>query len=89
MSIRPIINVIDSSIISCQPLLGEARLYLGNDTGAMHLAAALGVPVTAVFGGGTWPRFVPAAVCGEAVVHPLPCFGCGWDCAGPAFVRAN
>jgi GT2 family glycosyltransferase len=24
---------------------------------------------------------VPAAGRGEAVVHPLPCFGCGWDCA--------
>src|SRR5690606_27319149 len=28
-----------------------------------------------------WPRFVPAARRGFAVVHPLPCFGCGWDCA--------
>ena len=47
----------------------------------MHLAAALDVPVVAVFGGGTWPRFVPAARRGVALVQPLPCFGCGWDCA--------
>ncbi len=67
------------------PLLAEliagSALFLGNDTGAMHLAAALDVPVVAIFGGGTWPRFVPAARRGVAVVHPLPCFGCGWDCA--------
>ncbi len=67
------------------PLLAEliagSALFLGNDTGAMHLAAALDVPVVAVFGGGTWPRFVPAARRGVALVQPLPCFGCGWDCA--------
>jgi GT2 family glycosyltransferase len=38
------------------------------------------VPVVAVFGGGTWPRFTPAARRGVALVQPLPCFGCGWDC---------
>ncbi len=62
-------------------LIAHSALYLGNDTGAMHLAAALDVPVVAIFGGGTWPRFVPAARRGVALVHPLPCFGCGWDCA--------
>jgi ADP-heptose:LPS heptosyltransferase/GT2 family glycosyltransferase len=62
-------------------LLAGAALYFGNDTGALHLAAALGIPVAGLFGGGTWPRFVPAARHGAAVVHPLPCFGCGWDCA--------
>jgi ADP-heptose:LPS heptosyltransferase/GT2 family glycosyltransferase len=62
-------------------LLSHAAVYVGNDTGAMHLAAATGVPVVGVFGGGTWPRFTPAARHGAAVVHPLPCFGCGWDCA--------
>jgi ADP-heptose:LPS heptosyltransferase/GT2 family glycosyltransferase len=62
-------------------LLSRSAVYFGNDTGAMHLAAATGVPVVGVFGGGTWPRFLPAARGGSAVVHPLPCFGCGWDCA--------
>lgn len=71
----------DGSLPTLAALLAAAALYLGNDTGAMHLAAALGVPVAAVFGGGTWPRFVPAAGRGAAVVQPLPCFGCGWDCA--------
>ena len=62
-------------------LIAESALYFGNDTGAMHLAAALDVPVVAVFGGGTWPRFTPAARRGVALVQPLPCFGCDWDCA--------
>ncbi|MES2693165.1 MAG: glycosyltransferase family 9 protein [Verrucomicrobiota bacterium] len=62
-------------------LIAESALFLGNDTGALHLAAAVDVPVVAIFGGGTWPRFAPAARRAISVVHPLPCFGCGWDCA--------
>ncbi len=61
-------------------LLASARFYFGNDTGALHLAVALGRPVVAVFGGGTWPRFRPVTAHGVAVVQPLPCFGCGWEC---------
>ncbi|MDP3071586.1 MAG: glycosyltransferase family 9 protein [Opitutaceae bacterium] len=71
----------DGDLPRLAELIAGAALFLGNDTGAMHLAAALDVPVVAVFGGGTWPRFVPAARRGVALVHPLPCFGCGWDCA--------
>jgi ADP-heptose:LPS heptosyltransferase/GT2 family glycosyltransferase len=71
----------EGSLPTLAALVASAALYVGNDTGAMHLAAALDVPVVAIFGGGTWPRFVPAARRGAAVVQPLPCFGCGWDCA--------
>jgi ADP-heptose:LPS heptosyltransferase len=61
-------------------LLSAARFYFGNDTGALHLAAALGRPVVSIFGGGHWPRFRPMARHSVTVVQPLPCFGCGWDC---------
>ncbi len=71
----------DGELPQLAALLAEAALYFGNDTGAMHLAAALDVPLVALFGGGTWPRFTPAARRGVALVQPLPCFGCDWDCA--------
>lgn len=61
-------------------LLSRSSLYLGNDTGPMHAAAALGRPVVGVFGGGTWPRFTPCAEAGAAVVRVMPCFGCDWQC---------
>lgn len=61
-------------------LIAHAGVCVGNDTGLLHLSAAVGTPVVGIYGGGTWPRFVPAGP-GVALVNPLPCFGCGWDCA--------
>ena len=46
----------------------------------MHLAAALGKPAMAVFGGGTWPRFVPAVEPSCSMMVGVPCTGCGWVC---------
>jgi ADP-heptose:LPS heptosyltransferase/GT2 family glycosyltransferase len=76
----------DGEIELLAALLGKAAFYVGHDTGAMHLAAAVDTPVVGIFGGGHWPRFKPSARRSVAVVQPLPCFGCSWDCtfgAGP------
>ena len=61
-------------------LIRLSRGYVGNDSGPLHLACALEKPVVGIYGGGTWPRFMP---CGErscAIAQPLSCFGCGWSC---------
>jgi hypothetical protein len=55
--------------------------YVGHDTGPMHVAAAMGKPVAAVFGGGTWPRFRPAVEPSVALLVGVPCLGCGWACS--------
>jgi ADP-heptose:LPS heptosyltransferase/SAM-dependent methyltransferase len=55
--------------------------YVGHDTGPMHVAAAMGKPTLAVFGGGTWPRFRPAVTPSAALLVGVPCVGCGWVCA--------
>jgi len=60
-------------------LTRRARLYLGNDSAPMHLAAALDVPAVAIFGGGHWPRFVPRTNT-VALVRELLCFNCHWQC---------
>ncbi len=70
----------DGEIDLLAALLRTARLYFGHDTGAMHIAAALGRPIAAIFGGGHWPRFQPVARQAVSVIQPLPCFGCNWDC---------
>jgi ADP-heptose:LPS heptosyltransferase/GT2 family glycosyltransferase len=70
----------DGEVPVLAALLRAAQIYVGHDTGALHLAAAVGRPVVGIFGGGHWPRFRPAARQGISVVQPLPCFGCNWDC---------
>jgi hypothetical protein len=64
-------------------VLAAGEAYIGKDCGVMHLAAALGKPVLAVFGGGHWPRFLPAG--SEAVILTalVPCRGCDWRCHLP------
>lgn len=61
-------------------LVDRSRLYVGVDTGTMHFAAALDKPVVALFGGGTWPRFLPLAGRSFVATQKLPCFGCNWAC---------
>jgi glycosyltransferase involved in cell wall biosynthesis/SAM-dependent methyltransferase/ADP-heptose:LPS heptosyltransferase len=61
-------------------VIAQSRCYFGIDTGSMHLAGALGKPVLAVFGGGTYPRFMPMAATAYVVTQRLPCFGCNWQC---------
>jgi ADP-heptose:LPS heptosyltransferase/GT2 family glycosyltransferase len=61
-------------------LIAASRLYLGSDSGPMHFAAALGVPVVVRFGGGHWRRFLPSAARGLVATQQLPCFGCNWEC---------
>lgn len=53
--------------------------YIGRDSGVMHMAAAAGRPVLAIFGGGHWGRFLPSA--GVVVAQDWPCRGSNFACA--------
>jgi len=48
---RPPINLTGKTSIAELPgLLSQCHLFLGNDSGAMHVAAAVGLPIVAIFG---------------------------------------
>jgi heptosyltransferase-2 len=48
---RPPIDLTGKTAIADLPaLLSQCHLFIGNDSGAMHVAAAVGLPVVAVFG---------------------------------------
>lgn len=55
--------------------------YVGHDTGPMHVAAALGKPVLAVFGGGHKLRFQPAVEPSVTLTVGVSCRGCEWVCS--------
>jgi len=61
-------------------LLNGAKAYVGKDSGAMHLAAALQKPVVAAFGGGHGRRFYPTGTRGVVLTVDVPCRGCDWRC---------
>lgn len=56
-------------------LLEEADLFIGHDTGAMHLAVAVGTPVVAIFGPSD-PRMYGPYEKGVALWHDVGCNPC-------------
>jgi heptosyltransferase-1 len=61
---------------SLAALIRRARLMLGGDTGPVHLAHALGVPVLALYGPTDPARNGPYGAPDRALSHPLPCSFC-------------
>lgn len=57
-------------------LVRRARLFIGGDTGPMHLAAASGTPVVAIFGPTDPARNGPWHPDDLVVYHDLPCGPC-------------
>jgi lipopolysaccharide heptosyltransferase II len=67
----------DRNPVELAALLSQARVVVANDSGPMHLAAAVGTPVVAFFGptdpGRTGPTGAPAKVL-DRYVFCSPCF---------------
>ena len=57
-------------------VLKRARLLLSNDTGAMHVAAAVGTPVLAVFGPTDADATGPLGPDSRVIREPVPCSPC-------------
>lgn len=75
---RPPIDLTGKTAIAELPaLLSQCHLFLGNDSGAMHVAAAVGLPVVAVFGPtdplGTAP-VTPRCTIVQEKPYCSPCF---------------
>ncbi len=62
-------------------LIRGARIYVGNDSGPMHLAAAVGTPTVAVWGSSDSRRWRPWSVEHRVVQNPFECNPCpGYRC---------
>ena len=62
-------------------VLDQASLFLGNDSGPTHLAAALGIPVLVLFGSSDSSLWRPWQTTYEIVQNPFDCNPCpGYRC---------
>jgi len=73
-----IVNLVGSLPLETLPaLFKQARLFLGNDSGPMHMAAAVGTPVVGLFGLQSPVRWGPVGAPSISVSPAMPC-----DCVG-------
>ena len=57
-------------------MAAACRVFLSNDSGAMHVASALGVPTVAVFGPTDWIATAPAGPFAHIARQPVECSPC-------------
>jgi heptosyltransferase-2 len=74
-----VVNLISRTNLSdLKAIIGQMRLLVTNDSGPMHLAAGLGIPVVAIFGATTKELgFFPYGDGHEVVEAELACRPCG------------
>lgn len=73
---RPVSLVGQTSIGELPALFSRCHLFIGNDSGAMHVAAAAGVPVVAVFGPTDPDGTAPMTPRRTLVRQPVSCSPC-------------
>lgn len=69
-------------------IIASAQFLVGNETSAIHLAAAVSTPAVCILGGGHFGRFLPYQPEDDSDGRPLPtaiwhrmeCFNCNWNC---------
>jgi lipopolysaccharide heptosyltransferase II len=66
----------DSDLLTVAAILERLDLLITGDTGPMHLAAAVGTPIVAVFGPSDPARYAPGGPHDRVVRVDLPCSPC-------------
>lgn len=77
-----------TSLAEFAEVVRRAKMLVGNETSAIHLAAAVGTPSVCLLGGGHFGRFMPYpgdwSDCKPIPVYQLmDCYGCNWRCSKP------
>jgi heptosyltransferase-3 len=61
-------------------VFARAKLFLGHDSGPMHLAAAVGTPCVAIFAARNIPKvWFPHGSRHRVIYHEVDCMGCGLE----------
>ena len=74
----PMVNVCgELSVRETAGVIARGRIFLGHDSGALHLAEAVGVPVVGVYSARNLPgRWFPHGARNRVVYHAVDCRGC-------------
>lgn len=72
----PVVAISTLSIGELTALIDESSLFVGNDSGPAHMAAALRVPLVVLFGPASSVRWRPWGVRAEVVQNYFPCNPC-------------
>jgi len=73
---KPVILAGQTTLGQLMGLIKECRLLITNDSGPMHLAAALDVPQLAIFGSTSEIATGPLSSRAEIIKHPVECNPC-------------
>lgn len=73
---RPLIAAGETSVGQLVALLSLCGAFVGNDSGAMHVAAALGIPNVGIFGSTDPERTGPLGPRAQVVYHRIECSPC-------------
>jgi heptosyltransferase-2 len=75
--VKPVKNFAgETSLAEFIDLAAACRIYLTNDSGAMHIASALGVPTVAIFGATDDEATGPTGPLAKVVREPVECSPC-------------
>lgn len=71
-----------TSLLVLASLFESCALYIGNDTGPLHLAVNVGTATLGILGGGHFGRFYPYGDLSRhrAVFKEMECYHCNWKC---------
>jgi ADP-heptose:LPS heptosyltransferase len=76
-----------TNLIELISIISQSSGVIGNDSACIHIAASLGIPSTAILGGGHFGRFLPYKTNSalpthvpKVIYHHMPCYGCNWVC---------
>lgn len=84
----PVVNMVgETSLPELLAVIKDAQFLLGNETSAIHFAAAVSTPSCCILGGGHYGRFMPYDIDSKTdkslpvpIIHKMNCFGCNWRC---------
>lgn len=72
----PVHILVDEPLLHFAALVAQAQAFVGNDSGPMHIAAAVGAPVVGLFGPGSPELFHPVGMRATYIHHKLECNPC-------------